>query len=560
MDKPTNGIDILKEEINQRREGAIKGLNAEKAAEIEAVDTKLADDKSVLDERIADAEKEAQKAHAEASRSAAIAWPDDEHVTVQYKGDFWKHFGYIVALVAVGGMEIGLNKVAFEYLRMSRQETFMSALGLGFIVMVICHFTGLLFQRASASPKNRTVNISLGVLFIGIAVAALWYVADIRLRYMAAVGLDPVEQMSYVVLAAIGLLAGIILAFMHAPNAADKKAYGAYKGYMKKHHKLEKKIEKLKSTKADLSDEASRKKEKIANKYKGLIAKKNQELDSELQKLTREHHKQQMAIEKANADEELAAKKQRRLQEKIKGATGSMVVLLVSSLSLGMLPGCSDPIQPSHELVVLIDQTETYDDRTHVMDAERLSDFFVAEKDYSGSISFGYLTGRTAKIQQKIERPPYAPGSTNLAIMDERKAFDADLKAFNLENMLKPVGKEASQSSLYQPMCAVLTKLAASSADKKTLVMVSDMIENSTNASFYKEAEKIESNPEGYPKELAARIAAKSCEFPKGSGIEVVILYTPKEDKDDKYYNASMKVWEEIFKEAGITCRVLPDL
>ncbi|MDQ5928402.1 MAG: hypothetical protein QG594_176 [Bacteroidota bacterium] len=136
----------------------------------------------------------------------------------------------------------------------------------------------------------------------------------------------------------------------------------------------------------------------------------------------------------------------------------------------------------------------------------------------------------------------------------KKQAVEPFVKEFEniREKFLGPEKKGTDNSSIYKPICEALQKLEKSKSSKKTLIIISDMIENSRFGNFYRDQDF---------KKLKARLDSSGVTLPETSNVKVVILYDPLGDsKNEKRFDRAMSYWKQLFDAAEIPYSVEPNL
>ena len=139
---------------------------------------------------------------------------------------------------------------------------------------------------------------------------------------------------------------------------------------------------------------------------------------------------------------------------------------------------------------------------------------------------------------------------------DEEKNFFATIDSGFQVAMSVPAGRP--HSSIYIPLANELQRLSESSAKRKILIAYSDMIENTSIMRFYnpETLELLKTNPDSVKKIFESEVA-----LPNLSGIEVYIIYQPKNETYSEWFRASSgfyKAWLEskgakVVVEANLT-------
>jgi len=104
-----------------------------------------------------------------------------------------------------------------------------------------------------------------------------------------------------------------------------------------------------------------------------------------------------------------------------------------------------------------------------------------------------------------------------------------------------------NNSSVYYPLAQELNRLAQIKADKKYMLIYSDLMENS-NLSFYKKdiLKKLNENPEEVRNILESNIKLQSLD-----GITIFFLFQPNNIKEDERYKIASKFFKDFFESKG---------
>lgn len=227
----------------------------------------------------------------------------------------------------------------------------------------------------------------------------------------------------------------------------------------------------------------------------------------------------------------------------------SGVILLFFAL---VITSCDDfekkGVMPAdyHDVVILADNTDTVGDRSDMVAGFMKN---VMGKSY-GNITFSYINDVSQNKSETISLNH--PGKRENSHFDrtaEKKARKEFGPKFDeaCQKFLAPA-KAKDFSNIYRIVKTSLVKLEQSKADKKTLVILSDMIENSDCCDLYKFS--------GTAETAAKNIANCGGDLPKIENLEVIILYQPKGPKDDKQFKKALQVWNIIFSHYGISYKV----
>ena len=109
-------------------------------------------------------------------------------------------------------------------------------------------------------------------------------------------------------------------------------------------------------------------------------------------------------------------------------------------------------------------------------------------------------------------------------------------------------------SKIYRPFCGAVERLSKIKADEKIIILMSDLVEYSSDGNLYK-PRSVKEDADGLE---------KACPFPKITGLRVIIIYNPRTQKNpvkaEREFNVALKVWTEVLTRNGITPEVKGNL
>lgn len=114
-----------------------------------------------------------------------------------------------------------------------------------------------------------------------------------------------------------------------------------------------------------------------------------------------------------------------------------------------------------------------------------------------------------------------------------------------------------THSSIYIPIVEELTRMSNSNADRKVLVVYSDLMENTQDISFYNSRTFAElgSNPE----KVKAKLLAEA-KLPNLSGISIHFVHEPKNAKDDANFRRVSELFRQMFEAQGAEVTISANL
>ncbi|WP_167605195.1 hypothetical protein [Maribellus sediminis] len=143
-------------------------------------------------------------------------------------------------------------------------------------------------------------------------------------------------------------------------------------------------------------------------------------------------------------------------------------------------------------------------------------------------------------------------GENPLNRRDEVQRFSTELKE-SFTTILENADWGTDASKIYQKVSRELLKMKRNEADRKYLIIYSDMLENSKLFSFYglnwkQQIEKLAEDPELTLDQLAKNGPA----LPDLSEFEIFVVVTRNPENDEKI-NLSEQLWTSILEQQGAT-------
>ncbi len=215
-----------------------------------------------------------------------------------------------------------------------------------------------------------------------------------------------------------------------------------------------------------------------------------------------------------------------------------------------------DAVSAKTAIAVLVDGTDSTTDRTGLLSKKKLLNMILGkDKQGSGSVSFKMITSVGLTAQKTIEFKGIEEGDNGLKLKKKRDLFEHKLDS-PYHTYLGPTSG-AEHSVIYRNVCQVANELVNGESESQVLVIMSDLVENSEDANFYKLGNTADSNVVNLAvKQLIAKSGVKLPDHP--DGLKVVILYSPtgatekQREKQDADFNRAWPVWKKLFENAGI--------
>ena len=237
------------------------------------------------------------------------------------------------------------------------------------------------------------------------------------------------------------------------------------------------------------------------------------------------------------------------------------IIYIIPLLIISVLFSCKPEKTQTTAVIVLIDVTdERFKDNQFT--EENIPKFLQLMKlnketgGYSGGeIKFSLINEVSDSKSRKAQ---IASGETGLmgenplTRKDEVNRFCDELD-IALSEVLEKADWGTNASKIYQKVTRECIKLSREEADRKYLIIYSDMLENSKLFTFYgnnwkSQIDKMINEPEL----TMEKLGAKGPSLPDLSDLEIFIIATRTEGNDEKI-NLSEQLWTSLFEYQGAT-------
>ena len=232
------------------------------------------------------------------------------------------------------------------------------------------------------------------------------------------------------------------------------------------------------------------------------------------------------------------------------------------AILLGVLLAACGPAQKKtyHLSVVttVVDNTSASGARYDMLSKDGLWREFGGGDSVYGTFNWTYVTDVSLNTENRVELRLPKENENSLDIKVYRRKFLKKLDdSVSLYRKFLGPCEGTAHSSIYEPVCRMLTELMKTGAEKKTMIILSDMIENSSYANFYHLPVK-KGNID-----IDAAIASlekSGATIPEGDNtLRVVIINQPTAKTDETFSNC-MRVWSKLFRNHHITYEVVGNL
>ncbi len=217
----------------------------------------------------------------------------------------------------------------------------------------------------------------------------------------------------------------------------------------------------------------------------------------------------------------------------------SVIIMALVAATATLLSCGSETPKTKNDIYILVDNTDKTKYSGDIVSSDAILDL-VGKK---GTVKFKALTG--VSLNEESEISLLVDGSTSVLRQDQIDPFVEKLDS--LKKKYLGVTTEYKKSSLWEPVCQALNELSASAVTEpgeKTMIILSDMLENSDYCNFYKDM-SIETVKE--------QLAKSGSALPKNPKVKVIIIFNPNQNiEKERLHKKAMNYWEKLFKEAGI--------
>lgn len=222
------------------------------------------------------------------------------------------------------------------------------------------------------------------------------------------------------------------------------------------------------------------------------------------------------------------------------------ILFLFSLILLGI--SCESTPPTETELYVYLDFTEGQDYGSRFAeDIEQYTELLNLTEE--GSSNFGkvkiFPLYDVASARSKTVKLKAGKGEFEKNVLLRKKdieKFQTQLLQTLEEMNAEYTGKELNSSHIFEPMCKGIRKLNKSEADRKVILMYSDMLENSDIANFHSKS--------GSSKKWLERFDA-ACDPEDVSDLEMFVVY-PVDKKNDAKITKAADFWANYFADKGM--------
>jgi hypothetical protein len=241
------------------------------------------------------------------------------------------------------------------------------------------------------------------------------------------------------------------------------------------------------------------------------------------------------------------------MKQSISSIRHSAKGLLYSSLGCALLAmvliaSCNETKHHTTEVNIIWDVTELH---TPVPSAEEVLPLFALSNDAANGAILRFAFASDVSFNHETVFILRAAGNVLTTNPFDRKreieTFEKSIRAFLDSLAMDTIGR--SHSSLYVPIAKSLNRLATESiADRKILLVYSDLRENSAVMNFYTPQTLTLLHNDSAQ---AERMLSAQQTLGDLSGIEIHLLYQPRDAADDAAYRIISGFYTSLFERKG---------
>ena len=230
----------------------------------------------------------------------------------------------------------------------------------------------------------------------------------------------------------------------------------------------------------------------------------------------------------------------------------TLLVLLTVAV---IITACSN--QKPHTSTIISGLLDVTDTTIAKPDATEIIKFYEFDKDKWNGGSFNFSPITRVSLNPKEYKDI---GEANEWLSNDIER-DKDIEQFkrNIADIIAWAEKSEvgqANSSVYQPMANELNRLSHSVANRKILLVYSDLMENSAYLSYYKkDLSRLIKEPEALAEQLEKIQALDDLE-----GIEIFFIYQPKDSKSDAVFGLVSNFYKSLFENKGAKVTITANL
>lgn len=477
------------------------------------------------------------------------------HKPIWFIWEILSNWGYIATLALIAFAEMPLNRVIFQLLGEGRNFTTMLALAVGVLIAFLSHITGHFLHKTKGENRKKAYSwvivISL-FAFVGILSGVIGY-----LRSMYFVEMNQEESVNPYIMGFLNFLfyiGGVVIAYLYADtnrlSKADKKSY---RMKYNEWHNLKQSKKQLQEKYDDVDKAFNTELDNLSKNFATRIASVSGDTDLVDQTYIIEQ-------ETILAEEKEIFNKNRKYYEDFveyllgKGAKIKKISFLLV-ISMLFFASCDSPIISNHNDVgILVDVSESnFEMSGYFNDNSILELMDLSLRDKNSWINFGtvYTSKINAMNRNQINEigliPPVSSGDYNpLMRKKDVENFVEDIS--NEINSFTPA--ESNGTSILIPLFQMASKMK----NGGTVIIVSDLMENTEKLNFYKSnLQKINNITSKMNNQIDKNLSLY--------GFTIYLLFKSADDKTlDRDFSKASPIWKTFLESKGANVIIAPNL
>ena len=223
----------------------------------------------------------------------------------------------------------------------------------------------------------------------------------------------------------------------------------------------------------------------------------------------------------------------------------TFISILISIAIITLIVACNSEEESTTEVVILHDITDTHIAQP---DTQEILSLFHIQNKWNGGVF--YFTDLTDVSYNQTKQAKLEPRNEWISNEFDR---EKEIKKFKEEiaEIIKneTMGNtEKTNSAIYLPIARELNKLKNSKAQRRILVVYSDLMENTETLTFYKkdDFEQLKINPKQIKEAFEKQATLDSL-----NGIEVYFIYQPAENNSDQKFQILSGFYKKLLEDKG---------
>lgn len=233
------------------------------------------------------------------------------------------------------------------------------------------------------------------------------------------------------------------------------------------------------------------------------------------------------------------------------GIVIALLIVLACGIALS-LTSCESPKCKTTDISAMADVTEPL---LIWPDAKELLSLYELEKNQMNGAAFRLLIINDVSQNRQLHLSlPAVESSLTMNRFERKEEIERFEKAFvdSIASLTKDTVVGRSNSSVYLPMVRELERLAQSSAERRVLIVYSDLMENTPSLTFYdkRTLALMRTDPDRLKTQLQAQSPLANLE-----GIEVHFIFQPKNALADETFRLVSGFYKSLLESKGAIVR-----